>query len=157
MRPTGASPGHRTYPQRLTERPAFDVDGYARESEQRLRASRPSWRPTAPPPAEHVSLCDSCRDLPAAEGGVEERADGRADGRALLTSRPTLGAVAVPLASPEDFAWFDFGDHGRAVIEAVDDRRTVEEILLATETPLSDGLLVFGELARQGLVAFRSR
>jgi hypothetical protein len=133
----------------VTERPPFDVVGYARDSEERLQ----SRSATAPPPAEHAALRDSCKEVHAATD--EQGAHERPSGKTLLTSAPSLGAVAVPLAAREDFDWFDFGDHGRAIVASIDDRLTVEEILVATGAPIPAGLAVFHELARQGLVAFR--
>jgi hypothetical protein len=137
-----------------TERPPFDPDDYARESEERLQAGLESRHQTAPPPAEHAALRDSCKQAQATAGAYSFAGEptGNEEEEPRLDPMPSLGAIPVSLAAPEDFEWFDLGDHGRAIVASIDDRRTVEEILAATGTPLAEGLAVFHELVRQGLV-----
>ncbi len=134
-----------------TDRPPFDVEHYARESEARIEAAKApdSRRDTSPPPSVHGRLRDSCKDLAVAQRDGES-------GVTALTSTPALGAVAVPLVSDEDIGWYDLGDSGRAVLEHVDDRLIVEEILAVTHVPIPEGIAVFQRLAQLGLVAFRA-
>jgi hypothetical protein len=136
-----------------TERPPFDVERYARESEARIEAVPESRRDTEPPPPEHTNLRESCRDLRAALAPQPDEGAGRARS---LTPTPTLGAVAVPLVAREDHEWFELDDRGRAIMGLVDDQLIVEEILAATHTTIPDGIALFAHLARLGLVAFRA-
>jgi hypothetical protein len=136
----------------LTERPPFDVERYARESEARIEVAPDSRRDTEPPPPEHTNLRESCRDLRAALAAQPDEGAGRARS---LTPTPALGAVAVPLVAQEDHEWFDLDDRGRAILAIVDDHLIVEEILAATHTTVPDGIALFAHLARLGLVAFR--
>jgi hypothetical protein len=138
----------------LTERPPFDVERYARESEARIEVVPDSRRTTEPPPPEHSNLRESCRELRVS---VPPQPDVNVGGAASLTSTPTLGAVAVPLVAREDYAWFDLDERGRAIVSIIDDQLIVEEVLEATHTPVSEGIAVFDRLARLGLVAFRVR
>jgi hypothetical protein len=138
----------------LTERPPFDVESYARESEARLEILPDSRRSTEPPPPEHANLRESCRELRVS---AAPQPDVLVSGATSLTSSPTLGAVAVPLVARDDYAWFDLDDRGRAIVARIDDKLIVEEILAATHTPASEGIAIFEQLARLGLVAFRAR
>ena len=137
----------------LTERPPFDPESYARESEVRVETLvPPSARGTQPPPPEHANLRESCKDL---RQSVPADASARVSGVSLLTSTPALGAVAVPLVGREDFDWFELDERGRSVVALIDDQLIVEEILAATHTPIADGIALFAQLAGLGLVAFR--
>jgi hypothetical protein len=136
----------------LTLPPPFDIERYARESEDVLEAAPNSTRDTEPPPPEHASLRESCRDLKSAIAPV---ATEHVSAVASLTDTPALGAVAVPLVSREDYDWFELDERSRAIVAIVDDSLIVEEILAATHTPIADGIAVFAQLARLGLVAFR--
>jgi hypothetical protein len=136
-----------------TERPPFDVERYARESEARIEVLPDSRRDTVPPPPEHKNLRESCRDLRAAIPSLQSES---ADGDASLTSTPTLGAVVVLLVGRDDTEWFDLDDRGRAVMAIVDDQLIVEEILAATHTPVPEGIELFANLAQLGLVGFRA-
>lgn len=137
----------------LTARPPFDVERYARESDTQVEVAPDSRRATEPPPPEHTNLRESCRDLRAAIAPQGNDCPGDV---ALLTSTPTLGAVAVRLVGLEDLEWFELDERARAVVAVVDDSLIVEEILAATHTPIPDGVAVFAQLARLGLVAFRA-
>lgn len=137
----------------LTERPPFDVERYARESEDGVQAAPDSTRATEPPPPEHGNLRESCRDLRAA---IAPLAGEHPSEVVALSNTPALGAIAVPLLSPEDYEWFELDERSRAIVAIVDDQLIVEEILAATHTPIPDGIAVFANLARLGLVAFRA-
>jgi hypothetical protein len=137
----------------LTERPPFDVERYARESEARIEVLPDSRRSTEPPPPEHTNLRESCRDLRVAV--ASQQAD-PGEEVAPLTSTPTLGAVAVSLVGHDDYEWFDLDDRGRSIMAIVDGQLIVEEILAATHTPVPDGIALFDQLAQAGLVAFRA-
>lgn len=136
----------------LTQRPPFDVEQYARESDEHVEVAPDSRRATEPPPPEHANLRESCRDLRAAIAppGTERVS------AVPVSSTPALGAVAVPLLSREDYEWFELDDRARAIIAIVDDQLIVEEILAATHTPIADGIAVFTHLADLGLVGFRA-
>lgn len=136
----------------LTERPPFDVERFARESETRVEAAPDSRRATEPPPPEHTNLRESCKDLLTA---IAPQAGDRPSG-VLLAPTPTLGAVAVRLVSREDLEWFELDERGRAIVAIVDDHLIVEEILAATHMPISDGIAVLAHLARLGILAFRA-
>ncbi len=136
-----------------TQRPPFDVELYARESEARVEVTPDSRRTTEPPPPEHAELRESCREVRVA---IAPQPADRVVGVASLTATPTLGAVAVPLVSREDYEWFELDERSRAVLELVDDRLIVEQILAATHTPIADGINLFDRLAGLGLVAFRT-
>lgn len=140
----------------VTQRPPFDVERYARESDGsvEIEVSPDSRRTTEPPPPEHENLRESCRDLKAA---IAPQPAEPIVGLASLTDTPTLGAVAVPLVSAEDSSWFELDERARAIVAIVDDRLIVEEILTATRTPVPQGLEVLTHLAHLGLVAFRAR
>jgi hypothetical protein len=137
----------------LTQRPPFDVERYARDSENGIESAPDSKRATEPPPPEHTNLRESCRDLRAA---IAPQPSDHPSGVVPLTYTPALGAVAVPLLSPEDYDWFELDERSRAIVAIVDDDLIVEEILAATHTPIPDGIAVFAQLARLGLVAFRA-
>jgi hypothetical protein len=137
----------------LTERPPFDVERYARESEARSEVVPDSKRTTEPPSPEHTNLRESCRDLRAAMAAQQ---GDRPSVDASLTSTPTLGAVAVSLVGREDSEWFDLDDRARAIVAIIDDELIVEEILAATHTPIPEGIELFAQLARLGLVGFRA-
>lgn len=136
-----------------TQRPPFDVERYARESESGVEAAPNSTRATEPPPPEHTDLRESCRDLRAA---IAPKPGDRTSEVVALSYTPALGAVAVPLLSPEDYDWFELDERSRAIVALVDDNLIVEEILAATHTPIPDGIAVFTHLAGLGLVAFRA-
>lgn len=137
----------------LTLPPPFDIERYARESEDVLEAAPNSTRDTEPPPPEHASLRESCRDLKSA---IAPQVTEHTSGVIAISSTPALGAVAVPLVSPEDYDWFELDERSRAIVALVDDNLIVEEILAATHTPISDGIAVFAKLASLGLVGFRA-
>ncbi|HEX8793442.1 MAG TPA: hypothetical protein VF765_21015 [Polyangiaceae bacterium] len=136
----------------VTERPPFDVERYARESEE-IEVAPDSRRATEPPPPEHTNLRESCRDLRAA---LAPLASEHVSDAQPLTYTPALGAVVVPLLSPEDYEWFELDDRARSIIAIVDDQLIVEEILAATHTSIPDGIALFTQLATLGLVAFRA-
>jgi len=136
-----------------TERPPFDVERYARESEARIEITPDSRRDTVPPPPEHTNLRESCRDLRAAiapQPGEQPASD------ASIATTPTLGAVVVSLVGRDDSEWFDLDDRARAIVAIVDGELIVEEILAATHTPIPDGIEIFAQLARLGIVGFRA-
>jgi hypothetical protein len=137
----------------LTERPPFDVERYARESEARIEVLPDSRRSTEPPPPEHTDLRESCKDLRVAV--ASEPAD-QAGEVTSLTKTPTLGAVVVSLVGHDDYEWFDLDDRGRAIVDIIDGQLIVEEILAATHTPVPEGIALFAKLAQLGLVAFRA-
>jgi hypothetical protein len=137
----------------LTERPPFDVERYARESEARIEVLPESRRTTEPPPPEHTNLRESCRDLRASVGALQGDS---ATAETSLTSTPTLGAVAVSLVGRDDCEWFDLDDRARAIVAIIDDELIVEEILASTHTPIPEGIAIFAQLARLGIVGFRA-
>jgi hypothetical protein len=141
---------------RPTERPPFDLEEYVRESEAHLQIAPPARLPannpsTQPPPPEHASLLDSCKQLPAAEGGVEADGGGTLDPRRVT---PNLDAVAVMLLTADDLEWLDLDAEARAFVALVDDQRIVEEILTLTKTDVVRGIAIFERLAAEGVVAF---
>ena len=136
-----------------TERPPFDVERYARESEAHIEITPDSRRDTVPPSPEHTNLRESCRDLRAAiapQPGEQPASD------ASIATTPTLGAVVVSLVGRDDSEWFDLDDRARAIVALVDGELIVEEILAATHTPIPDGIEIFAQLARLGIVGFRA-
>jgi hypothetical protein len=136
-----------------TERPPFDVERYARESEARIEIVPDSRRDTVPPSPEHTNLRESCRDLRAAIAPTEGQQPGS---EAPITSTPTLGAVVVSLVGRDDSEWFDLDDRARAIVAIVDGDLIVEEILAATHTPIPEGIELFTQLAGLGIVGFRA-
>ncbi len=142
---------------RPTERPPFDLEEYVRDSEARLQIAPPAKLPanspsTQPPPPEHASLLDSCKQLPVAPGDGDE-----ADGSSPLDPRrvtPNLDAVAVLLLTADDLEWLELDAEARAFIALVDDQRIVEEILTLTKTDVVRGIAIFERLAAEGVVAF---
>ena len=138
---------------RPTERPPFDLDEYVRDSEAHLKIApltRTLSAPTLPPPPEHASLRDSCKELAAAPD------DDTVGGGTLDPQRvtPTLDAVPVLLMAPDDLDWLDIDAESRALIALVDDTRIVEEILVLTKTDFARGITMLEKLAVEGVVAF---
>jgi hypothetical protein len=142
---------------RATERPPFDLDEYVRDSEARLHiapAKVPANSPsTQPPPPEHASLLDSCKQLPVAPSDGDET-DGSSSTLDPRRITPNLDAVAVLLLTADDLEWLDLDAEARALIALVDDQRIVEEILTQTKTDVVRGIAIFERLAAEGVVAF---
>jgi hypothetical protein len=135
---------------RPTERPPFDVEEYVRESEARLLIAPSGQHATMPPPPEHASLRDSCKELTAAPDD-DEAGGGTLDPKRVT---PTLDAVAVLLMAQDDLDWLDIDAESRALIALVDDQRIVEEILVRTKTDVARGIAMLEKLALEGVVAF---
>ncbi len=154
-KPPAATPaGERVV--RATERPPFDLDEYVRDSEARLQIAPPAKLPanapsTQPPPPEHASLLDSCKQLPVAPSDGDEAGSSTLDPRRVT---PTLDAVAVLLLTADDLEWLDLDAEARALIALVDDQLIVEEILTLTKTDVVRGIAIFERLAAEGVVAF---
>jgi hypothetical protein len=136
-----------------TERPPFDVERYARESEARIEITPDSRRDTVPPPPEHTNLRESCRDLRAA---IAQQPGEHPASDASIATTPTLGAIVVSLVGRDDSEWFDLDDRARAIVAIIDGELIVEEILAATHTPIPEGIELFAQLARLGIVGFRA-
>ena len=66
----------------------------------------------------------------------------------------TLDAVPVLLLARDVLDTLELDPSVRALVALVDDRRTVEEILAATNTDLVEGALLFEHLADDGIVTF---
>jgi hypothetical protein len=142
---------------RPTERPPFDLEEYVRDSEARMLVAPPAPIPastpsTQPPPPEHASLLDSCKQLPVAAGDGDAAGEGGALDPRRVT--PNLDAVAVLLLTADDLEWLDLDAEARAFVALVDDQRIVEEILTLTKTDIVRGIAIFERLAAEGVLAF---
>jgi hypothetical protein len=72
----------------------------------------------------------------------------------VSSERPTLGAVPILLVERSALDALDLDPPARLLATLVDDRMTVEAILVAAEMETVGGLEVFGWLAEDGIVGF---
>ncbi len=119
---------------RTTLAPGFDMEQYARESDERLRAS---------------SLIDPAPDLHA-----DEVSD--ADAEQVYRARIGDGRQVVTLArSPEEILHLRHGVADGFVLSLVDGRRTVDDLLRDCELPATAALATLFELIETGILTLR--
>ena len=94
--------------------------------------------------------------LPAWYGALEVKEDASVESGAppWRMSTPTLDAVPVLLVPPEELEALDLDPRARALLTHIDEKATVEEILLSTRAGLVEGIGLFERLAESGIVAF---
>ncbi|MGH7269634.1 MAG: hypothetical protein ACREJ3_04310 [Polyangiaceae bacterium] len=126
-------PARRESPsQRITARPPFDPQEFARQSERR----------TSPPPPEPFVRAGS--ETPEVVSGQFEDV--------VFVEETTIPVLAI---SQEDLAWFDLALPARTLLDHIDGETSVEGICIRAGLPLTEGIDLLGDLARDGIVVCR--
>jgi hypothetical protein len=119
-----------------TARPPFDPEVFAKESDTAITGRRPE--------------IDS--DMP-----TNPRAN---VGRLLANLAPAAGQISleqVPFVvmAREDVAWFGLDDRAAELLSRINGTTTVQGLLASGEFIVTDAFRILGDLARDGIIAFR--
>jgi len=146
-----------------TERPPFDPEEFARASEDHLVALDPPEATTVPPEPFYEELRDSCSLKAVAVAHPDEpmpdSTDWQSDVRVARAaspaeSLPSLQAIPKLAVSRADLPWFELGANAAAVVYAINEKDTVEEIAAACGIPAADAQRLLVALAADGVVEF---